>query len=410
MTNSIPCSKSYAQRYILVALFSKCKATFSNIYKDNISDDVMSALNLLDVLELKYTFNDGTLEFDARNIDFESRFNNSFMFNCGESGTLTRILIPILTNYIGEDYFLFGEGSLMNRKIDSIIGFLNDSNIKYIFNNGKLPVSLYVKNPIYKDELWLDGSNTSQYISGIIIASCLKNMNRVIHISNCSSLDYIKITIDVLKHFGYNVNINENNDVHIRETKIGNIINVNIENDWSCAAAYIAYHVAMGKEYIYLDNMNANSLQCDKKILDLVSNWYDIHINSDKIELVRKKHLYEFDFDCSTCPDLFPVVCAIASTITGYSSISGLDKLVNKESNRGQVIYEEFKEYGINTYIENNTIYISYANGIKEVKFNSHNDHRISMALLILRKYNGLDIPTEDKCLSKSYPKFIDIL
>ena len=116
---NIPCSKSYAQRYILTTLFSKSKAVLFGIDKDNISEDIKSSIRLLDAFDVFYGFRDDSLFIDATKVDIEKKMLEGLKFNCGESGTLIRLLIPILASYRGF-FILDGDGSLKNRNLDSI--------------------------------------------------------------------------------------------------------------------------------------------------------------------------------------------------------------------------------------------------------------------------------------------------
>lgn len=412
---NIPCSKSYAQRYILVSLFSKTKAKIYGL-TEPIGNDIISSLKVAETLGAKLEFNNGCLAIDPSNVAFDKDLE----IDCGESGTLARILIPLLASYEAK-YTITGQGSLLNRNLDSIKDFFDKSEVEFNTNNGKLPIKVCGKHNnwfLYDNSYVLDGSETSQYISGIIIAYALRNEYVKLSITNCSSIDYIKITVDALNHFGYLVDIEEVDETqfvvtikHTNSIPNGNKeVILNVELDWSSLASYLSYCMAMRKTNISFENASYKSCQCDKKILDIAKQYYDISEIGKRTYLKQKENIHYFTFDCSTCPDLFPVVCALAATCKfGYSKITGLDKLVNKESNRGLIIYEEFKKHGIDVSMKDNSLYIKGTNKFnRDVEYNSHNDHRIAMALIIIRKYYKATIPQDDPCLSKSYPNFIE--
>lgn len=427
MKDNIPCSKSYAQRYILIALFSKSKVTLHGIEKDNVSDDVKSAIRLLDRLSVSYNWKNDVLFIDASTWD-DSVLDVGFEFNCGESGTLLRMLVPILANYKGT-FTLTGEGSLLNRKVDSIKDTFSMLGIEFKSSDGRIPIKVCGKNrKLVKEtrgsgtsELFLDGKETSQYISGMIIAACLRNEAMLVDIGNCPSLEYLKITTDALWDLDFSTAWANDHLLHIfvqRSNENRRYVNleIDVEKDWSSGAAWIVNKVVNRTDEFYVKGLIFDSLQCDRKILQLMSKWYVVDHAADMIIFRRIFDLASFEFDCTECPDLFPVVCALAATISGTSKITGVDRLVNKESDRGKVMLEELKKLGFNAYIKDNSLYIEgdmYRDHISVEKldtYDSHNDHRIAMAMLMIRYFNYMKIPKEDKCLDKSYPRFIEDL
>ena len=414
ITINIPTSKSYAQRIILVSIFSGIETIIQNI---DYCDDIKSTLDILYQFNSKYEILDnGDIYINTTKYPLDFNIKN---INVNESGTLCRILIPILSNYQNE-FNINGQGTLLNRDLSDIENFFNLSYIKFITNNGKLPITICGKNNefiLYHYGYTFDCTNTSQYLSGIIISYALKNENNVfIQADNVYSIDYVKITIDVLNKFGYDIYLQklEREDSYIiliyKVDLLKDKLYINVEGDWSSAASIILYNIInKPNEEIHYKNLNLLSTQSDTKIFNLIYKFCDIYECDDYISIKKKTELNDFVFDCSHCPDLFPVVCTLAATNkNGCSEIIGLDKLVNKESNRGKVILKEFRKYGINVIKIHNSLFIqgtdSYNYG---VEYNSHNDHRIAMALIILRKYYNDIIPTEDKCLNKSYPNFI---
>lgn len=411
MTDNIPCSKSFAQRYILAILFSKSKAVLESIDKDNLSDDVRSTIKLLDAFNVKYEFENNLLRIDATKADIQKRIKDGFEFNCGESGTLIRMLVPILASYQGS-FTLTGSGSLKNRNLDSIAPVFRNLGVSYNSNNGKVPIT--VNSLGYQDnyiELELDGKETSQYISGMVMAACFSDKQKRFKIVNCKSFEYVKITVEVMSNLGYDIDLKDDNSIYVNGRMYDlSEWRITIEKDWSSAAAYLIEKIVEEETRIEIKNIDTWSHQIDSLVIDLVEKWYTILYGGYDIKLSKNKDdLTPFWFDCTYCPDLFPIVCALAATIkTGYSKVTGLDRLVNKESNRGQVIYDEFKKYGIDLYIDDNSLFIKGTDKIINAEYNSHNDHRIAMALLILRNAYKLDIPENDQCLSKSYPKFIN--
>lgn len=411
-------SKSYTQRAILYALFSGIKTWISNTTP--LCNDSKATLELAKLLTNNgVDINGDNIIINPSDLIFPSEIN------VNESGTLCRMLIPLLITQNGK-ITINGNGSLLNRnlslseRMDNIFSFLYDINIKT--NNGHLPISIDCTNKKdYIDSFKyysFDGSDTSQYISGFIMALSILNFGDItIDIANCYSMSYILMTVDTIQKFGVDIKVSEITNTSCRiflnknDKPLPLAISYNIEGDWSGAAGIMIYNILINplEEYEYI-NLKYDSIQSDRKILNLLNNFCTIKYKDKNIFIKRNSSFISpFEFDCTYSPDLFPVVCALAATISsGYSKIKGLSRLTNKESNRGMVIFEEFKKYGINVEIEDDYIKIKgISDEINDVEYNSYNDHRIAMALIILRKFYGLSVPEEDICLNKSYNTFL---
>ena len=111
--------------------------------------------------------------------------------------------------------------------------------------------------------------------------------------------------------------------------------------------------------------------------------------------------------DISDCPDLGPVLIALASLKNG-AVLTGTVRLKIKESDRGQVMHEELSKLGGGLVFGENSITVpklEFRND--EIVLDGHNDHRVVMALsLILSKYGGTIDGAE--AVRKSYPSFFD--
>jgi len=109
--------------------------------------------------------------------------------------------------------------------------------------------------------------------------------------------------------------------------------------------------------------------------------------------------------DISDCPDLGPVLIALASLKNG-ATFTGTERLKAKESDRGKAMHEELKKLGGGLIFGENFITVPK----QELEYKGeilygHNDHRIVMAMsLILSKTGGTIKGIE--AVKKSYPGF----
>jgi 3-phosphoshikimate 1-carboxyvinyltransferase len=127
---------------------------------------------------------------------------------------------------------------------------------------------------------------------------------------------------------------------------------------------------------------------------------------------VAHRDLEAFTFDATHCPDLFPALVALAAAAEGVSTIYGIERLRGKESDRGEVLKEEYGKLGIEIELDYDENVMSVVGGkIEAAKVDSHDDHRIAMSLAItaLRLDEELEI-VNSECVAKSYPSFFEDL
>ena len=151
------------------------------------------------------------------------------------------------------------------------------------------------------------------------------------------------------------------------------------------------------------------SVQGDSAIVNILKNCgADVKIENDCIK-VEKSHLHSFKYDATHTPDLVPALTALAIHCEGESEISGIERLRNKESSRAEVLVKEFSKIGGNINIKGNKLMISKSKLISG-KTNSHNDHRIAMALTVtaLACENATIEIQGAECVNKSYANFFE--
>jgi 3-phosphoshikimate 1-carboxyvinyltransferase len=202
------------------------------------------------------------------------------------------------------------------------------------------------------------------------------------------SRPYVDLTVSVLRSFGGDVAFADEYKVEIKKSKM-HAFSGKIEGDYSNAAFLDAFN-RIGSE-IEISNLDPCSLQGDKVYADCFAKI------SDGVPTI----------DISDCPDLGPILIALSALKNG-AVLTGTDRLKAKESDRGAAMHEELKKLGGGLVFKNNTVIVpkqelSYKGEILD----SHNDHRIVMAMsVILSKIGGSINGAE--AVRKSYPGFFE--
>ncbi len=396
-----PPSKSYAQRILLAAAMAEHSIEIENVGD---CDDVLAMLNVVTQLGAELRMNENKIYLSPR------KHECNRTLNCGESGLGVRLTTSIASTFGGE-FNINGEGSLLQRPLTDFTDFLPKMGVKVQLNNGFLPLRMNGK--LKGGEYTVDGSLSSQYISGLLMALPLCEEDSILTVHNSKSTPYIDITLAILKQFGVVVEHQNYQRYEIKgNQKYHSIQNsISVEGDWSGAAFWVVYGLIKGE--IFIDNLNPKSFQADKAILEVISqiggrfSW-----KADGLVIHKSKQEHHpFDFDATHCPDLFPILVVLAASIKGISKIKGVHRLKHKESDRGAVLIKEFGKLGLKIEEENDTMIIHGDGTLNSGEIHANNDHRIAMsgAIASILTENGLTIIDEDS-VSKSYPNFWKVL
>jgi len=380
---SASASKSYLQRALAISILCKGSTILKNV---SWCDDSTASKKIIEQLGASVKEKNRILEIQSEGLTI-----NNTIFNASESGLALRMFSPILALQ-QKEVILNGEGSLQKRPVQMITDAL--SQLKVSTNSNKHSLPLSIQGPIQPNEISIDGSISSQILTGLLISLPLVNGDSRINVTNLKSRPYIDMTINIIRRFGVEIENITYNTFIIKGNQKYTATNYNIEGDWSSAAFFLVYGAV--KNTIEVDNLNPDSLQADKSILIALERaGAKVFIKENSI-IVEKDKLKAFDFDATDSPDLFPPLVCLASQCEGVSSIKGTSRLIHKESNRAKVLQSEFKKMGIEINIEDDIMTIE-GGKIKACTINSYQDHRIAMSGGIMNTFCKDDIRIENK-------------
>jgi 3-phosphoshikimate 1-carboxyvinyltransferase len=395
-TLKAPASKSMTQRAIAAALLADGQ---SIIHNPSYCDDSLAAMSIAVGLGARVEPQVNELKINGSAVLKEPKLN------CGESGLAIRMFSPIAALYPAE-IKMVGSNSLKKRPMFMIEEALNQLGVKCTSLGGFLPLT--IEGPIVGGFCEIDGSVSSQLLTGLLMALPLATGNSEIRVNNLKSKPYIDMTIQILKSFGITV---ENLDYNLFRIK-GNQKYVPhsyiVEGDWSGAAFLLVAGAINGQ--LCVRGLRSDSMQSDKSIVNALEK-AGAHIISgeDQIEITRSE-LKAFEFDATESPDLFPPLVALASYCEGKSTIKGVSRLIYKESDRAKALKEEFGKMEIKIEIDDDLMHV-IGGKPQGARVESRDDHRIAMAIAITSLGASGKVSIRDsQCVAKSYPGFFDDL
>lgn len=432
----MPASKSFAQRAILAAALAEgC----SHLSSYSPCGDSEAALDAARALGAEIQKEDGGRTLAIRGIAAAENGIAAGRIDCGESGLLTRLMIPVLAAAGPGDCAVEGRGTLLRRPLNSAADIMASFGV-LLTNEQSRPdkeiyVPLRVKGRLIPGTADVPGSGGSQLISGLLTALPLCDKDSTLHVNEPKSIPYMYITLDVLRHFGIKTRSEMEGDAELLEAtdwsgcsgisfkiKGGQrykAADFAIEGDWSAAANFLVAGAIFGSAEIR--GLDTHSLQADLTILDILveAGAAVSQLDDDGTVCVRKAPLEAFEMDLNNAPDLFPVTAVLAAFCAGESRIAGVGRLSSKESDRAAAILEMLTRMGVEAEIDGDVLAVCGESLVSRIcsgrllhggEYSSRHDHRMAMALKVASLGAKSPIVIDDEaCVGKSFPEFFKL-
>ena len=439
----MPVSKSFAQRAIIAAALAEGT---SHLHGYTSCGDNEAALQVARNLGAEVEVN-GT-EVTIKGISASLGSMDMTELHVGESGLLTRMMIPVMAQLCAGPVTFTGEKTLLNRPLtgarEIMEAFEAECQSVQIATGEALAmtcdplrVPLTVKGPLKAGRAEISGKHGSQLISGLLMALPFADRNSSVIVKDPKSIPYMFITLEVLKKFGIKVGndmlggpdfLESGGDWSLCTEMVFKVkggqkyraANINLEGDWSAAANFLVAGALFGRTE--LSGLDTTSLQADLSIMDILMDAGASlsQLDGDRGNITAQRApLKAFSADASNCPDLFPILAVLAAFCQGTSRLAGVGRLANKESDRAKAILEMLTRMGVKACIEKDELVVEGHTLVQRLldgsllkggAYTSHHDHRMVMALKVASL--GADSPItidDEACVAKSFPQFHDI-
>lgn len=393
-----PCSKSYAQRALAAALLSEEATVLRNL---EFCDDTRSALHCIQTLGARVE------QVDPTSLSIKGGLHpRGNRLEVGESGLASRLFTPI-ASLCHTPIRIVGRGSLLHRPMTMMLEPLRQLGVEVHDHDGYLPVE--VCGQIRGGEVEVDGSVSSQFITGLLLALPRAEQDTTLHVRHAVSTPYLEMTLDTAARFGVEIFQRDYSEFYIPGNQRFAATYFSIEGDWSAAAMLLVAGATAGE--VTVRNVSLLSKQADTSICTaLVRAGAAVINDADSVTAVHRP-LHGFEFDATNCPDLFPALAALAAAAEGVSTIRGTSRLEYKECNRAEAICEEYGRLGIEVDLSQEDTMRIRGGGIHAARVRSHGDHRMAMSLAVAALRADGEVTIEGaECVAKSYPTFFEDL
>ena len=404
-TVSVPGSKSYTQRSLIIAALADGSSCLHNPL---IAEDTGYVIEALRSLGAEIRTEDGDITISGTGGHLKNPGKDIYL---GNNGTAMRLLTGVVA--LGRGSFtLTGSPRLCQRPIKPLLDALTSLGVdaRSKGNNGYPPVVVHA-NGLRGGTVMFTDIESSQYVSAMLICAPFAESDTAIELQGTvPSLPYVDMTVDAMKAFGVKVTTEGPVRYVVKSGQHYKGKLYPIEGDCS-SASYFFLAAALGKGRVRVQHINPGTLQGDINFLTILERLGCTVIKGkDWIEVVGDQlPPGEFTFDLGNMPDMVPTLAGLGAVRPGRTIIENVPHLRTKESDRLAALAAELRKVGVQAeetddglVIEGNT---PHGAGIE-----TYNDHRIAMSFAVL----GLVIPgiriQNAGCVDKSFPGFWDEL
>ncbi|MFW5735521.1 MAG: 3-phosphoshikimate 1-carboxyvinyltransferase [Oceanidesulfovibrio sp.] len=351
-----------------------------------------------------------------------------------ESGTTCRLLTGILAAGQGS-FRVHGRGRMHERPIGALAQALETLGVRFTYEGAPgCPPFVLTTEGLLGSEVAVDISESSQYLSGLLLAAPLAERPLVISLAGEKTVSwpYVSLTLQVLEDFGipFEVEIKAGDgwqtvdDWRLVRAAVPGKVRFRmqpatyqarkyvVEGDWSNASYFLAAG-ALGPALVRVRGLYMESLQGDSAIIDILQDMgAEISWDKDSVT-VEPRHLHGIERDMSESPDIVPTVAVLAAMAEGPTKITGVAHLRIKESDRLAACAQEISKVGASVLLLDDGLVVSPSPISQQLKlegvdFSSHGDHRIAMSLSLFERV-GLPVRLDDpSVVGKSFPGFWD--
>ena len=411
--------KSISIRSFIIGSISNNLSTVENVLE---SDDVRSAINSLRKLgvKIKKVKNQKYIIYGKGLGSLYFKKSNSLNF--GNSGTLARLLIGVLSTTPGITAKIKGDHSLNKRNMKSLISLMEKFGASFLPKN-KFNFPLKLISSEMPVGVIYEAGVSAQLKSAVILAG-LNSFGVSKIIENQRSRDHTENMLMSNKKV-INIKNKKTKIIKVFGKKSLNPINITVPGDPSSAAFFAALTLLENNSSLIIKKVGLNKTRigfyqllkkhgANIKFINLKKenneNYGDIVIKSCNLKPISASKKYYVN-----TTDEYPILFVIAALIKGKSVFKGIGDLANKESNRIIEMKKILDQINIKSKISKNEFKI-YGKGVvdasnKKIKVPNLSDHRICMSSFVLALLTGAKTQIKNfETVFTSSPSFLKIM
>ncbi|KOX07621.1 3-phosphoshikimate 1-carboxyvinyltransferase [Streptomyces sp. NRRL B-3648] len=397
-TARVPGSKSITNRALLLAAAAAGTTTLT---APLVSDDTLAFRTALAGLGATVTAAPDDAHWTVTGLGGGPRRGGRI--RCADAGTAARFLPPFAAT--GQGTYLFdGSEQLRARPLRPLADALARLGATVRATDGTLPLEVTAAG-LEGGELAVDGSLSSQYSSGLLMAAPLMRGPLVLRPHDLVSRPYVDMTLALMRRFG--ARIEDRADRIVVRPGRYRPADLAIEPDASTASYLFAAAAVTGRT-VTVPGLGAGSLQGDLRFVDVLARTgARVTVTAASTTVTGAGRLRGgFDVDMGEISDTFMTLAAIAPLADAPVTVRGIGHARLKESDRIEAVAANLRACGV-TVEEGGDRITVHPGTPAPALIRCRRDHRIAMSFSVLALGSGVRLDLDDpSCVSKTFPGF----
>ena len=400
-----PGSKSITNRAYILAALADGPSRLEHPLR---SDDTDRLLAALETLGTRVERHDDHVIVHGN----DGRFPRGGAVNLGDGGTPTRFLLAA-SCLAAEPVTIDGSPRMRERPVAEGVGLLRSlgADIDYLETAGQLPIVVRPSDDLVGGHLVVGRTASSQFISALLLIAPWLERGIDLSLREPTSESYIELTIWILRRWEAAIRGGADTAGRRSISIAGQALRGRefaIEPDASSATYFAAAASMVPGSVVHLPGLGGApqpDLECCHVFGELGADvrQADGTLTVRYLEPLAPRH----ELDMSLMPDATMTMAVAAATGRSPLTLTGLETLRVKETDRIAAIATELRKVGCEVEIVGDSVtIIPPPRHERPVTVETYNDHRMAMAFGVLGLVRPNISVANPACVGKSYPGY----
>ena len=410
---SVPGSKSITNRALLLATLAEGISTLRGVL---FSDDSRHFLKCVQNLGFETTVDEGARTVTVKGAGGAVPLSEASQY-VGSAGTAARFLTAFLGLSQGV-YHMDSSEQMRRRPMAPLLDSLTELGCEVLYEGsgakGRIPRSFPFTlrgHGFRKNSICVNIDESSQFLSALLIVSCLCSQDFTTAIEGAHGMAYIEMTRKMMRQFGVETLKRDERTFLTPAGQHYRALDYRIEPDVS-AACYFYAMCPLLRIPVRVDDVHFDSLQGDVRFLRTLEQMGCRAADTPRGILLEPSAdgiFHGVTADMSACSDQAITLAAIAPFADSPTTITGIGHIRFQESDRIAGMAAELTRMGIRCEERADSITV-YPGSPKPSTVETYEDHRMAMgfALTGLRS-PGISI-SNPGCCRKTFEDYFAVL
>lgn len=423
---TVPGSKSITNRALLAATLAPGRSVLHGVL---FSDDSRHFLQCLQALGFEISAEESAGTVTVNGLGGSIPLSEASL-NVGSAGTAARFLTACLGVSEGV-YHMDSSAQMRKRPMAPLLDSLKELGCEVLWEGqeGHFPFTLK-GHGFGKDRISVNIDSSSQFLSALLISSCLSREAFTVYLEGSHGMSYIEMTRKMMEQFGvvttplfYCTGNSENHSCSgcINSTQPMGYRTApgqaytprdyRVEPDVSAACYFYALTPLLGVP-VRVRGIHFDSLQGDVQFLRLLEQMgCTVRDEAEGILTLPPEDgvFHGITADMSACSDQAITLAAIAPFADGPTTITGIGHIRFQESNRIDAICTELGRMGIRCTQTRDSVTI-HPGTPSPATLETYEDHRMAMGFALTGLRAGGIAVSNPGCCGKTFENYFEVL